>query len=95
MIRQSIYTSSAISIPISLKIIDISSFHRKSAQEKVRKNIVVPNCLSIAKTWCKNFFQYAGVPLIELIKLKAFSSAVNSFTLYLKFFSKFLQSNCS
>ena len=77
-------SSSAISIPFSLTIIDISSFHHKSAHDKGGKNVGVSNCLTIAKTCFKNFFHYAGVPLIELIILKALSLAINSFTFCLK-----------
>ena len=44
-------------------IIKRSSFHCKSAQLSVIKNVGSPSCLTIAKTSCRNFFQYAGVPL--------------------------------
>ena len=60
------------------------SFHRKSAHDKVEINFGVPNCFTTIYTWCKNLFEYAGVPLIELIKLKAWLFAINSFTLALK-----------
>ena len=70
-------SSSEISTRLSLNIIDISSFHRRSAHDNVKKNVGAPNCFTIAKTWYKFSFQYAWVPLIELIKLKALPLAIN------------------
>ena len=43
----------------------------------VRKYVGIPNCWSIASTSYKNFFQYAGVPLTELINKNALSLARN------------------
>ena len=43
----------------------------------VRKYVGIPNCLNIASTSYKNFFQYAGVPLTELINKNALSLATN------------------
>ena len=43
----------------------------------VRKYVGIPNCWSIASTSYKNFFQYAGVPLTELINKNALSLAKN------------------
>ena len=36
--------------PLSLEIMDISSYHRKSAQDKVKKRVGTPNFLTIART---------------------------------------------
>ena len=47
------------------------SLHLRSAHDKVRKNVGTPNCFTLAKTSDLNFFQYDGVPSIELINLKA------------------------
>ena len=66
-----------MSKPFNLLIIDTSPFHRKSA-----------HCFIIANTWCKTFFQYARVSLIELIKLKALLLAINSLAFALKFLLK-------
>ena len=49
-------------------VILINSFDQRSAHGKVIKNIGIPSCITIAKT-SKFFFQYAGAPLIEDIKL--------------------------
>ena len=85
IIRELSISSSAISIPVILTIIDISSFHCKPAHVKSGTNVGVSICLTITKTCCKNVFHYVGVPLIEFTKLKALSLAINSFTLCLKF----------
>ena len=67
---------------ISLK--NTSTLYRKSlatnirsAHENVRKYVGIPNCLTIARTSNKNCFQYAGVPLTELINENALSLATN------------------
>ena len=53
---------------ISLDVSKINSFHLKSAHDNFIKNVGIPNCFTIAKCSCRNFFQYAGVPLIKFIK---------------------------
>ena len=45
------------------------------------------NCFTVTSTSYKNCFQYAGFPLIELIKENAFSFATNLSTVLLKILS--------
>ena len=68
-------------------ISDISSFQLKSTHGKIKKkkNVGRPNCFTIAKTPCKNFFQYAGAPFMVFMKLNALSKAMNCYTVSLKF----------
>ena len=61
----------------NLLIIYESSSHLRSAYDNVRKYVGIPNCLTIASTSNKNFFQYAGVPLTELVNENALSLAPN------------------
>ena len=51
--------------------------HLRSAYGNVIKYVGIPNCLTIASTSHKNCFQYAGVPLTELINENALSLATN------------------
>ena len=46
----------------------------------------IPNCLTIASTSNKNWFQYAGVPLIEFINKNALSRVANLSTVPSKLF---------
>ena len=48
---------------ISMNITKITSFHLKSAYDNVI-NVGLPNCFTIAKSSCRNFFQYADVLLM-------------------------------
>ena len=66
-------------------VIDISSFQLKSAHYKIKKNISRPNCFTIAKILCKDFFQYAEVPFVVFIKVNASSEAMNYCTASLRF----------
>ena len=61
----------------NLLIIFGSSSHLRSAHENVRKYVGIPNYLTIASTSYKNCFQYADVPLTELINENALSLATN------------------
>ena len=54
-----------------------SSSHLRSAHDNVTKYVDIPNCLTIARTSYKNCFQYAGVPLTELIHENALSLATS------------------
>ena len=58
-------------------------FHLRSAQDNVRKNVGIPNCLTIAKTSDLNLFREAGVPLIVFVKLNAWSLAKTSLSVSL------------
>ena len=49
------------------------------------KNVGTPNCFTIAKTSDLNFFRYHGVPLTELINLKAWSFDTHCLTFSLKY----------
>ena len=51
----------------NLLIVYGSISHLRSAQDNVRKYVGVPNYLTIASTSNKDYFQYSGVPLTELI----------------------------
>ena len=42
------------------------------AHDNVKKSVGIPNCLTIASTFFKNCFQYAGVPFTELINKKRY-----------------------
>ena len=46
----------------------------------------IPNCLAIASTSYKNCFQYAGVPLTELLNENALSLATKLSVVALKLF---------
>ena len=46
----------------------------------------IPNCLAIASTSYKNCFQYAGVPLTELLNENALSLATKLSVVTLKLF---------
>ena len=48
-----------------------------SVYGNVRKYVSIPNCLSTASISYKNCFQYAGVPLTELINDNALFLATN------------------
>ena len=48
-----------------------------SVYGNVRKYVSIPNCLSTASISYKNCFQYAGVPLTELINENALFLATN------------------
>ena len=61
----------------SLLIIYGSSSHLRSAYGNIRKYVGIPNCLTIASTQNKNYFQYARVPLTELMNENALSLATN------------------
>ena len=50
---------------------------RSLAHDNVRKYLDVSNCLTIASASYENCFQYAGVPLTELINENALSLATN------------------
>ena len=63
-----------------------SSSNLRSVDDKVRKYIGIPNCLTIANTSHKNCFQYAGVPLTELINENALSLTTNLSVIPLKLF---------
>ena len=49
--------------------------HFRSAHESGRKYVSIPNFLTIASESYKNCFQYAGVPLTEVINENAISLA--------------------
>ena len=53
---------------------------------KVRKYVGIPNCLTMASTLYKNYFQHAGVPLTEFINENVLSLATNFSTVPLKLF---------
>ena len=55
--------------PFNVEIIDISSFHLRSKQLRVMKNVRSPSCFTIASTSGRNFFHYVGVSLILFINL--------------------------
>ena len=57
-----------------------------SANDKVRKYVGIPNCLTMASTLYENYFQHAGVPLTEFINENALSLATNFSTVPLKLF---------
>ena len=61
---------------LSFKITLIISFHLRSAHDKVIKALENQAALPLLKIQII-FFQYAGVPLMEYMKLNAFSWAVN------------------
>ena len=63
-----------------------SSSHLRSAHENARKCVGIPNCLIITTTSYKNCFQYAVVPLTELIKENRFSLGTNLSIVPLKLF---------
>ena len=63
-----------------------SSSHLRSVDDKVRKYVGIPNYLTIANTSYKNCFQYAGVPLTELINENALSLTTNLSVIPLKLF---------
>ena len=60
----------------NLQIIYESSSHRL-AHDNVRKDVDISNRLTIASTSSKNCFQYAGVPLTELINENVLSLETN------------------
>ena len=47
--------------------------HLRSAHNNARKYVGLPHCLTMASITYKNCFQYAGVPLTELINENALS----------------------
>ena len=61
-----------------------SSSHLWSAYDNVRKYIGIHGCLTIANTSNKNRFQYASVPLTQLINENALSFATNLAIILLK-----------
>ena len=63
-----------------------SSIYPRSARVNVEKYVGIPNCLNITSTSYKNYFQYAGVPLTELINENELSLATNILILHLKLF---------
>ena len=63
-----------------------SSSHFRSEGDKVRKYVVVPNCLTIVRASYKNCFHYASVPLTELINENTLSLATNLPVVTLKLF---------
>ena len=69
----------------NLLIIYGSSSHiRRLANDNVRIYVGIPNCLTIASTSYKNYFQYGGVPLTEFINENALSITTNHSTVPLK-----------
>ena len=63
-----------------------SSIYPRPARDNVEKYVGIPNCLNITSTSNKSYFQYAGVPLTELINENALSLATNILILHLKLF---------
>ena len=52
--------------------------------DKARKYVGIPNCLTKARASHKNNFQFASVPLTELLKLKCIFTCNKSFNRFLQ-----------
>ena len=57
-----------------------SACHRRSAHDKVKNQVGIPSCCTIAITSYINFCQYGGLPGIPLRKRYAWSLKIRFFT---------------